>query len=191
MPRQPRYSTDDLLDAALALHAEGGLEATTMAAVARAVGAPSGSVYHRFGGRDELIAALWLRTVERFQEGFVAALADPDVRAAATGAALHVAARARSHPEEAALLLHLGRDGLLETSITEEQRERLIDQDRKISEAMAAFRARLGGAEMVRVRFALIDAPYAAVRPYLKAGRRIPEAIDEVLTDVVGAVLFS
>ncbi|WP_433060346.1 TetR/AcrR family transcriptional regulator [Dactylosporangium sp. CS-033363] len=76
MGRPARHDSGSLLDAAVRLVVAGGPKALTMAAVAREAGGPSGSVYHRFAGRPALAAALWLRTVERFQDGFLAALAE-------------------------------------------------------------------------------------------------------------------
>src|SRR5690349_25083603 len=76
MGRPARFDADQLLDEALALAAEGGPEAVTMAAVAQRAGAPSGSLYHRFAGRSALLAALWLRTVADFQAGYLTALLD-------------------------------------------------------------------------------------------------------------------
>ncbi|MFF8264165.1 helix-turn-helix domain-containing protein [Streptomyces virginiae] len=69
MARPPRFDTGQLLDAAVRLAAVGGPASVTMSAVAQAVGAPSGTVYHRFTGRTALLAEVWLCTVERFQEG--------------------------------------------------------------------------------------------------------------------------
>ncbi|MCG7527704.1 TetR/AcrR family transcriptional regulator, partial [Streptomyces sp. OfavH-34-F] len=74
MARPPRFSTEQLLDAAVPLAAASGPAGVTMSAVAQATGAPSGSVYHRFPGRDALLAEVWLRTVERFQDGWFAAV---------------------------------------------------------------------------------------------------------------------
>ncbi|MFE3937072.1 TetR family transcriptional regulator, partial [Streptomyces goshikiensis] len=64
MARPPRFDTDQLLDAAVALAAAGGPAAVTMSAVAQAVGAPSGSVYHRVAGRPARHAEVWVRSVE-------------------------------------------------------------------------------------------------------------------------------
>ncbi|MEJ7734392.1 MAG: TetR family transcriptional regulator [Polyangiaceae bacterium] len=46
--RPAKFDREELLDAALALVAEGGPAALTLAALARAAGAPTGSIYHRF-----------------------------------------------------------------------------------------------------------------------------------------------
>lgn len=48
MGRAARYSEDGMLDAAAALLVDGGPPALTAVGVARRLGAPSGSVYHRF-----------------------------------------------------------------------------------------------------------------------------------------------
>ncbi|HLU76197.1 MAG TPA: SRPBCC family protein [Nonomuraea sp.] len=77
---------------------DGGPGAVTMTAVARSAGAPSGSVYHRFPGRPALLAALWLRTVDRFQQGFLAALDTDPPSQAAPAAARHVIEWSRAHP---------------------------------------------------------------------------------------------
>jgi AcrR family transcriptional regulator len=93
MPRPARFDADELLDHAVALTAAEGPAAVTMARVARAAGAPSGSVYYRFPSRAELLAALWLRTVGRFQDGFLEA-----IEAARTGGASGTAASAARAP---------------------------------------------------------------------------------------------
>lgn len=50
-------------------------------------GAPKGSVYHRFGTLDELLAPLWLRAARRSQAAFLAALDVEDPTEAAVSAA--------------------------------------------------------------------------------------------------------
>ena len=69
MPRPASFTLDELLDAAAALLAADGPAAVTMSAVARAAGAPSGSMYHRFPTRAALCGELWIRTEERFHAG--------------------------------------------------------------------------------------------------------------------------
>src|SRR5687768_1799772 len=99
MARPPRFDVKQLLDAAVRLAAAAGPAAVTMSAVATEVGAPSGSVYHRFPGRTALLAEVWLRTVEGFQEGYFEAVeAGVDARRAGCSAARHVVAWSRAHP---------------------------------------------------------------------------------------------
>ncbi|MGI8552143.1 MAG: TetR family transcriptional regulator [Dehalococcoidia bacterium] len=77
MARSAHYDQERILDAALQTASRTGPRAASIAALAAAIGAPTGSIYHRFRSRDLLMAELWLRTVERFQAGFLAALATP------------------------------------------------------------------------------------------------------------------
>ena len=112
MPRPARYTVDELLDAAAALLAADGPAAVTMSAVARAAGAPSGSMYHRFPTRAALCGELWMRTEERFQAGFdrrTVGVGDPRTRCVA--AARFTVQWCRDHPVEAQVLL-AGADAL-------------------------------------------------------------------------------
>jgi len=59
-----------------------------MASVAARLGAPTGSIYHRFRSRKELMAETWLAAAESFQAGFIAALHRP-ARQPGLEAALH------------------------------------------------------------------------------------------------------
>src|SRR3954468_24526596 len=153
MGRPPRHDTDSLLDAAVRLVEAGGPTALPVAAVAREAGGPSGSVYHRFSGRPALAAALWLRTVERFQAGFFQAVAEGHPARAAR----HVVAWCRAHPGEARVLLYRADDF---------DREHWSTADQDALEAMngrafAALRA-LGG-DFDKVVLALTDLPTALV----------------------------
>lgn len=71
MPRPELHATDDILDAARDLIIEHGLRAATVAAIASESGAPVGSIYHRFGSIDQLLAEIWLRAARRSQELFI------------------------------------------------------------------------------------------------------------------------
>src|SRR3712207_1089671 len=105
MPRPARFSNQGILDAAAEVAARSGPAGATMGAIADSLGAPTGSIYHRFRSRDVLLAELWLQTVEAFQVGFRAALAGPDAGAAGLEAALHTPRWVRAHPVPARLLL--------------------------------------------------------------------------------------
>ena len=106
MPRPARYDTDTILDAALAEFDAVGARGLSVAGVARALGAPSGSLYHRFPSRDALIGTLWLRAAEGFQAGYLQRLAAdrPAIDCAVDGA-LHVIRWSRARPVEARLLV--------------------------------------------------------------------------------------
>jgi len=101
MGRRSSFSAEDFLRAARSLAAERGAAAVTVATVAARLKAPTGSFYHRFDGRDALLAELWLATVSDFQRGFIA-LAD---LGDGERAALHTVDWSRGNPEAAAILL--------------------------------------------------------------------------------------
>lgn len=74
--RAAKYDDDMILDAMAAETARAGLDAASVASVAKRLGAPSGSVYHRFPTRNHLIGALWIRTIRSFHDAIERAL-DP------------------------------------------------------------------------------------------------------------------
>lgn len=105
MPRPAKFDLEQILDAALAVFATDGARGLSIGRIAKLLGAPSGSVYHRFASRDGLVAALWLRAVERFQGGFLAHLSAADPLQGALAAAAHVLTWSRENPIESRLLL--------------------------------------------------------------------------------------
>lgn len=192
MGRPARFPPDLILDGAARLLAEGGPAAATSTAVAAAIGAPSGSVYHRFASRDLLLARLWVRTVGRFQAAFLAALAHPDPDRAAVAAALAVPAWCRAHPHEARVLLLHRRDDLVGRWPDELDAELSTLNDALATALTDHARARYGTAgraQLARVTFALVDVPYAAVRRQLAAGDDPPPEVDALIRETVTALL--
>ncbi len=63
-----------ILDAALAVFLEVGVEAASVEEVRRRSGASVGSLYHRFGSKEGIAAAVYLDALRDYQAGFVAAL---------------------------------------------------------------------------------------------------------------------
>ncbi|HEX2283223.1 MAG TPA: TetR/AcrR family transcriptional regulator [Mycobacterium sp.] len=184
MPRPARYTVDDLLDAAADLLAAEGPAAVTMSSVARATGAPSGSLYHRFPTRAALCGELWMRTEERFHAGFTAALStsqDPQARCVA-GARFTVQ-WCREHPSEAQVLL-AGPDALCLADWPDDLTARHTRLHRKL-------RRLLGGLhpDADRVNAAVIDIPYAVVRRHLRARRAIPASADAIVADCARALI--
>ncbi|MGE7389277.1 TetR/AcrR family transcriptional regulator [Streptomyces sp. NPDC004126] len=192
MPRPPRFDAGALLDAAVLLAAAGGPAAVTMSAVAQTVGAPSGSVYHRFPGRPALLAEVWLRTVEGFQEGYLAALdADPDPRRAARAGARHVVAWSRARPAEAALLLH-GAEEFGCSGWSEEHRGRADRGNARVFARLAELGAALGAAGpegLDRIVLALVDLPLAVVRRPLRAGLPLPPHAEDLAEESAATLL--
>src|SRR5665648_821259 len=102
-----KHETDVILDATRALVLTEGPRAASVAAIATASGAPAGTLYHRFGNRDGILTAAWLRALGRFQSRVMRAGDGSDGRAMETAVAMAVAAIdfARELPEDARLLL--------------------------------------------------------------------------------------
>lgn len=176
MGRPPRHDADKLLDAAVTLAAKSGPASVTMAAVARAAAAPSGSVYHRFPDRSALLAALWLRTLKRFQTGMVAALNTDPPQQAAVDAARHVVEWSRRNPSEARVLLH-GATDFGESAWSESARKSTAEAQAALAAALRGLGRRLGASgsrELDRLVIAVVDLPYATVRRYLLSGKPIP-----------------
>jgi AcrR family transcriptional regulator len=184
MPRPARYTVDDLLDAAAKLLADQGPAAVTMSSVARAVGAPSGSMYHRFPTRAALCGELWMRTEERFHAGFTAALsAAEDPQARCVDAARFTVRWCRRNPDEAQVLL-AGADALCAADWPDPLTARRRRLHRKLRRLLAGLPA-----DGDRVNAAVIDIPYAVVRRHLIAGRKIPPSAEDIVSDCARALI--
>ncbi len=103
MVKPARFTVDDLLDGATAAVHEHWRSAT-VAHVTALLGAPSGSIYHRFASRDALFAAAWIRAVRRYHAQFdrIATIGDPVEAIVETG--LLIPRFCRAHPRDARML---------------------------------------------------------------------------------------
>jgi AcrR family transcriptional regulator len=184
-----------MLDAARELVLESGAGAATVGGIARASGAPSGSIYHRFGSRDELLAQLWMRTARRSQARFLAALSSfPDPVDAAAAAALSIYDFALKETADARLLISLRRQDLVpQASIGARSRLELEDLNRPIEKAIDQLTCRIFGsstrASLEVTLLAVVDLPYGAVRRLLIAGSEPPATLRVPLERAVRAVL--
>lgn len=174
MPRPVIHQPDDVLDAVRDLVIEAGPRAVGIRAIAQRSGAPSGSLYHRFGSREELLAHAWLRAVKRFQDGFLRALGAPDPREAALGAVAWAVEFALASPDDTRLLLEHSRLALLQGEPQQPIAEALARINDPIVSAVGRLAAGLYGSEapeaVERVFYAVIDLPVAVLRRHLHAG---------------------
>lgn len=189
MPRPARFDESTLLDTALALAADSGPPAVTMAAVAKASGASNGSVYHRFPDHASLLAALWLRTVERFQEGYLDCLTAPEPAVPrARAAAQHVIAWSRENPQQAAVLLH-GPDAYHHASWNERDTDRAHRGNQRVMDGVRTLGAELA-VPIDRVTLAVVDLPLAVVRRYAP-GSTIPPSATELAASCARDLLLA
>jgi AcrR family transcriptional regulator len=184
---RPRtHSEDDVLDAARAIVLRDGARSATVAAIARASGAPSGSLYHAFGSRDGVLVAAWTRAARRSQAGWLEAARIADPVAAGVAMALSLLAFAREQPEECRFLLGTRLEDLVDGDVPVDYGE----VNAPIVATVAAVARRLGGpAARQRVVLATVDLPYGAIRRRLLGGKPPPRALDGPLAAAARAAL--
>ncbi|MGD1255205.1 TetR/AcrR family transcriptional regulator [Mycobacterium seoulense] len=166
-----KHETDVILDAARALVLDGGPRAASVAAIAKASGAPAGTLYHRFGNRDGILTAAWLRALERFQTRALAAAGETPADAAletAVAMAVSAVSFARELPDDARLLLTIRPADLLDDEPDAAFRETLAAMNAPLTERIAVLARQLYGNNRPRsldaVARAVADLPYAVVR---------------------------
>ncbi len=94
-----------ILDAALRCFVGQGYAATTIDDVLRGCGASVGSVYHHFGSKEGIAAALYLEALRDYQAGFLAALdAAKDAERGIRGIPVYHLDWVRQHPDLARFL---------------------------------------------------------------------------------------
>lgn len=96
----------DILDAALACFAEVGLEATTIEMVRARSGASVGSLYHHFGSKEGIVAALYFEALGEQTEAIQAQIeaAGANVREGVRGIVLGYVDWVEAHPQRARFL---------------------------------------------------------------------------------------
>jgi len=163
-----KHPTDRILDAARALALTDGPRAVSVAAIADASGAPAGTLYHRFGSRDGILRAAWLRALERFQARWLEAARDSDPVEAGVAMATSVVAFARGCPDDARLLLTLRPQDLLDAGpgadFRELQRAMNAPLEADLRRVARALHGRADARALDAVVRATVDLPYGAVR---------------------------
>ena len=161
----------------------------TIDSVAERIGAPKGSFYYRFASRDALLGELWLKTVLAYQEGFVAAIEAGD----GLRAALHTAAWARRHLEDARLLMLYSRHDFVQGDWPAALKGGVADQAERFEACLRTFArgafGRAGRAEMRRAAFVLAEVPIAAVKHHLQRRERPPRLVDELISKTYRAIV--
>jgi AcrR family transcriptional regulator len=162
-----KHQTDVILDTARGLVLTEGPRAASVAAIAKASGAPTGTLYHRFGNRNGILAAAWLRALERFQSQAMAAAADSPLETA-VAMAVSVVSFARELPEDARLLLTLRPSDLLDGEPDSTFVNTLATMNAPLLARVNDFARQLYGRTDERtveaVARAIADLPYGVVR---------------------------
>lgn len=193
MGRPATYSTESLLAVAADLFASGGTRALTMSAVARAAGAPSGSVYHRFPDRPALLAALWLGMVTRFQDDYRQVVGEEPTTEDAVAAAEWIVEWCRQNPAPA-MVLQAGVRAFSPESWSTASKRELAEVETRQARDMDAVVERVAartGVPEDETRFALFDLPLAAVRRHLIAGQAPPPRVRALVRDLSRAIFHA
>ena len=181
MVRNVRFTDEAFIEAAIALVAEGGPAVATIGAIGRRVGAPIGSIYHRFESRAAVLATAW----SRIHGDFVGRLA-PLLRAGRSEAtALAIAAWAREDVQRARFLLLNETGVLLDDPPPAALLQEIAGQEEVLDAAFQAALALSGdpadSRHVARGRFTVFDGPIALLKPHLLVGMAPPDWVDELI----------
>ena len=195
MPRPSKHHEARILDAAATLVAARGPSAATITAIGTAIGAPNGSIYHRFRSRDELLGRLWLTKAKSFQNRWADALHAPDARRAGLEAALSLPRIVRDDPEGARIMLLHRREDFLSAGWPPDLKAEAERLGAQVKEAVGEITRRLFGRNTASLRqittFAVLDLPYSAVRRFVAAGEAPPPLVDALIETAYLAVIKS
>ena len=187
MVRTARYSAELFVDAAMTLVAEHGPAAASLQAIARKVGAPTGSIYHRFESRSAILGTAW----NQAYGGFVALLAPLLRRGRMREAALAILPWAEEDPRRARFLLLHEPVALFEDTPPpaplRETLERLeAELDTAFRQGLALRRGdgALAEEDLARARFLVFDGPIALLRPALLAGGALPPHLGAMIHEL-------
>ncbi|PZG17714.1 TetR/AcrR family transcriptional regulator [Nonomuraea aridisoli] len=181
MPRSPSFTHDQILDAARDAAFEHWRSAT-VGHVTALLGAPSGSIYHRFASRDVLFGSAWIRSIKAFQAGLTRAAETDDPIEAIVRTALWIPEFCRRHPRDARMMTVFRYADLVATGPPQLQEELrhlndpVADHLRRLTEGRYGRVTRHG---MEVVALACRDSPYGIVRPMI--GEPIPAWIDDAV----------
>ncbi len=189
MARPVKYSDARILDTTAKVVVESGLDGASVAEVAKRMGAPSGSVYHRYPSRKHLLGALWVRTITSFHDALEAAAAEPSHDELAERAVRTLFDWIGSNPVSAALLLKFRTEDLVNNDwptevrlAVAEQNQRLADITNRVAEARSI--------NPLDAILALVDLPMAAARRAEVLGNEVvTEAIRARITLIISPLL--
>lgn len=182
MVRLAKFNENHFIDSAIEIAAQCGFAAVSMSAIALKVGAPIGSVYHRFDSRSAILARAWLRVKADFRSDVASLWASGD---GDTWAGVHALLEwCRRKPVYARFLLQCEDNpdfnGALSAELTAELEAEQAELDACFERCMAALQGD-GSHLSSTLRFMLIDAPVAIVKPYLTQNQPIPASADAML----------
>ena len=180
MGRKSSFEAGRVLAAAGAQIIEAG--SFTLDGLTQATGVSIGSLYHRFGSREALLAEAWLDALKRFQSAFQVALGgDVD------GAILATPRFCRAEPDAAALLACCRKSEFVGPATLASIRNEIDELNTSGETALRRF-ARGKRRPLLSCRLALVAYPLAAVRLYLP-NAPVPTRLDREILKAGHAAL--
>lgn len=190
MARPAKFTGDQILDAARDAVVEHWRD-TTIAHIAERVGAPVGSIYHRFDSRDVLFGSLWARSIRRFHEGLLVAAEIEDPQDSLAAMARHIPRFCRKHPGDAKAMTMYRLPDLL-AKVPAARRAEFEGINDEVNAALRRVAARRYDGRITerRYRLALLgtrQCPYGLVRPLI--GGDIPQELDAICVAATEGIL--
>lgn len=193
MPRAAKFGEEQILAAAAKLVAASGPAAATMTAIRGLLGAPSGSIYHRFRTRDELLGRLWLSKARSLQNRWLEALALTDPIEVGLQAALSMPRSVREDLDGAKVMLLYRREDFLSDAWPPEVKAEAGRLGKQVHDGIAEMTRRLFDRDTVGARrataFATLDIPFSAVRRYVVEGKAPPTQVDAMIEGAYRGVI--
>ena len=173
-----------------------GVRGVTVEGIARATGAPIGSVYHRFRSVDEVIARSWLRAVRRSQGAALAAAEglgwENPVESAVT-VVLALYDFCVADPPDAVLLASFRQADFTRLRLEPELAEDLARLNEGIEPLVDRLARACYGRADARTRdlvhLVVADLPYGLARRHLESGRRPPPSRRAAVAAAARAIL--
>ena len=138
-------------------------------------GVSIGSIYHRYGSREVLLARAFVDAVTEFQNAFLEAL-ECGKEDAGERAAMATPRFCRSDPSRARILFCCRREEMLSQDIPQDLKDFIADNTQDAGKRIVTF-ARANDLSLTACRLGLMAYPLGAVRLYLP-DQKIPKAID-------------
>ena len=152
-----------------------------------------GSLYHRFGSRDDLVARMWIRAVRRSQREWLAGLERVDPLAAAVAAGLSIYDFSKDNRADAHLLVSFRREDLIQKQVSPAVERELAALNAPIEKGLVRLAKSLFGsaarAPVEQTALATFDIPYGAIRRHLIDGTAMPQGLRRSIETAIRAVL--
>ena len=186
MVRIAKYNEDGFIESAIQIAAQCGIGAVSMASIASKAGAPIGSLYHRFDSRNTVLARAWLKVRADFRGEVSCHWAHGDTWLAVEA----LVQWCRSKPVYARFMLQSDEApdfGELPAQLRAELEADQAELDAAFTRCVQTLLPRVDNPGHV-LRFILIGAPVAIVKPFLSQNLPIPPSINAVLRSSHDAV---